>query len=77
MKNHLILLLLLLPLCSGQNYIECYGEDFLLVNNMILKCSGPEPQACYSRGSGEKGCTVLKNCDRPEWTCCHSNLCNA
>ncbi|XP_055018730.1 uncharacterized protein wu:fj16a03 [Boleophthalmus pectinirostris] len=76
MKTQIVLILLLLPLCSGQNYIECYGQDFLSVNNLLLQCSGPKPQACYTRDSGEKGCTELKNCLRPGWTCCKTNRCN-
>ncbi|XP_069033293.1 uncharacterized protein [Embiotoca jacksoni] len=72
-----LLLLLLLPLCSAQKfYIECYGEDFLMVNNQLLQCQGKEKQACYTRDNGEKGCTRLENCSRLGWVCCHSNRCN-
>ncbi|XP_075941495.1 uncharacterized protein LOC142943712 [Anarhichas minor] len=46
-----LLLLLLLPLCSADFTIQCYGEDFLMVNNMLLDCSGPVQQACYTRDS--------------------------
>ncbi|XP_069579879.1 uncharacterized protein [Brachyistius frenatus] len=73
-----LLLLLLLPLCSARKfYIECYGEDFLMVNNQLLQCQGKEKQACYTRDNGEKGCTPLVNCSRLGWVCCHSNHCNA
>ncbi|XP_044071407.1 uncharacterized protein wu:fj16a03 [Siniperca chuatsi] len=77
MKGYL-LLLLLLPLCSAKQFsIKCYAEDFLMVNNLLLDCAGKVQQACYTRDSGEKGCTPLENCSRPGWTCCHTNLCNA
>uniref|UniRef100_A0A8C6S4Q1 Uncharacterized protein n=1 Tax=Neogobius melanostomus TaxID=47308 RepID=A0A8C6S4Q1_9GOBI len=72
-----LLVLLLLPLCSAENEIQCYGHDFLMVQNMVLQCSGPEQQACYTRSTGEKGCTVLKNCSRRGWACCKTDLCNA
>nr|XP_043901846.1 uncharacterized protein wu:fj16a03 [Solea senegalensis] len=77
MKVPVFLLLLLLPLCSAQKfYIECYGQDFLLVNNDVLKCSADVEQACYTRATGDKGCTRLENCSRDGWVCCRSNLCN-
>ncbi|XP_035028661.2 uncharacterized protein wu:fj16a03 [Hippoglossus stenolepis] len=73
-----LLLLLLLPLFSAQQFsIDCYGEDFLMVNNQLLQCSSADQQACYTRDNGEKGCTRLENCSRKGWTCCHSNRCNA
>uniref|UniRef100_A0AAQ5XQH6 Uncharacterized protein n=1 Tax=Amphiprion ocellaris TaxID=80972 RepID=A0AAQ5XQH6_AMPOC len=84
-----LLLLLLLPLCSGtltpvtlyteaqQHYIECYGHDFLMVNNQLLQCTGKVQQVCYTRDNGEKGCTRLENCSRPGWNCCNTNSCNA
>uniref|UniRef100_A0A8C6LCQ8 Uncharacterized protein n=1 Tax=Nothobranchius furzeri TaxID=105023 RepID=A0A8C6LCQ8_NOTFU len=31
-------------------HIECFGEDFLMVNNLLLQCSGKVRQACYTRG---------------------------
>uniref|UniRef100_A0A3P9PFE5 Uncharacterized protein n=1 Tax=Poecilia reticulata TaxID=8081 RepID=A0A3P9PFE5_POERE len=72
-----LLLLLLLPLCSAQRFhISCYGEDFLMVNNLLLQCTGKVQQACYTRDNGEKGCTRLENCSRPGWTCCHTDRCN-
>ncbi|XP_035461942.1 uncharacterized protein wu:fj16a03 [Scophthalmus maximus] len=78
MKVCLLLLLLLLPICSAQQFnIECYGEDFYMVNNQLLTCSGGEQQACYTRDNGEKGCTRVKNCSKDGWNCCHSNRCNA
>ncbi|XP_078098840.1 uncharacterized protein LOC144512138 isoform X1 [Sander vitreus] len=78
MKMYLLLLLLLLPLCSAeQSYIECYGEDFLLVNNLLIQCSSKVQQACYTRDNGEKGCTQLESCSKPGWTCCYSDRCNA
>ncbi|XP_037829495.1 uncharacterized protein wu:fj16a03 [Kryptolebias marmoratus] len=80
MKVYLLLLLLLLPLClaSDQQFkIECYGEDFLMVNNLLLQCTGKVQQACYTRQTGEKGCTRLENCSQPGWTCCHTDRCNA
>ncbi|XP_039995543.1 uncharacterized protein wu:fj16a03 [Xiphias gladius] len=73
-----LLLLLLLPLCSAQQFhIECYGQDFLMVNNQLLQCSSKVQQACYTRDNGEKGCTTLDNCSRDGWTCCTNNHCNA
>ncbi|GAA6231341.1 uncharacterized protein wu:fj16a03 [Lates japonicus] len=71
------LLLLLLPLCSADFYIECYGEDFVFVRNLLLQCSSKVKQACYTRDSGEKGCTRLDECVRKGWTCCYSDRCNA
>uniref|UniRef100_A0A672Z9K0 Uncharacterized protein n=1 Tax=Sphaeramia orbicularis TaxID=375764 RepID=A0A672Z9K0_9TELE len=56
--------------------IQCYGEDFLMVRNQVLQCSSPEKQACYTRATGEKGCTPLKFCSREGWSCCHTDLCN-
>ncbi|XP_035770732.1 uncharacterized protein LOC143421834 [Maylandia zebra] len=77
MKAYL-LLLLLIPLCSAEQfYIECYGQDFLMVNNQLLQCTGKVQQACYTRDNGDKGCTRLEFCSRPGWTCCHTNRCNA
>uniref|UniRef100_A0A3B4UJ08 Uncharacterized protein n=1 Tax=Seriola dumerili TaxID=41447 RepID=A0A3B4UJ08_SERDU len=75
MKAYL-LLLLLLPLCE-QHHIECYGEDFFMVNNQLLHCTGKVQQACYTRDNGEKGCTRMANCARAGWTCCQTNRCNA
>ncbi|KAI1894443.1 hypothetical protein AGOR_G00115870 [Albula goreensis] len=72
-----LVLVLLLPLCAADYEIECYGEDFLMVRNQRLQCRSKVPQACYTRVTGEKGCTVLKQCDAPGWKCCHTNLCNA
>ncbi|XP_053189623.1 uncharacterized protein wu:fj16a03 [Scomber japonicus] len=78
MKAYL-LLLLLLPLCSAQKKfsIECYGHDFLMVNNLLLHCSSKMEQACYTKDNGEKGCVRLEFCSRPGWTCCHTDRCNA
>ncbi|CAI5655182.1 uncharacterized protein wu:fj16a03 [Oreochromis aureus] len=77
MKAYL-LLLLLIPLCSAEQfYIECYGQDFLMVNNQLLQCTGKVQQACYTRDNGDKGCTRLEFCSRPGWSCCHTNRCNA
>ncbi|XP_049895669.1 uncharacterized protein wu:fj16a03 [Epinephelus moara] len=56
--------------------IKCYGEDSVWVRNMLLDCSNPVKQACYTRASGEKGCTTLENCQRPDWTCCYTDGCN-
>ncbi|KAI5606902.1 hypothetical protein C0J50_7456 [Silurus asotus] len=72
------LLFLLLPLCltTAQFEIKCYGEDFLMVRNMVLHCSSKVQQACYTRSSGEKGCIRTEFCKRPGWTCCNTNLCN-
>ncbi|XP_051251699.1 uncharacterized protein wu:fj16a03 [Dicentrarchus labrax] len=73
-----LLLLLLLPLCSAeQHYIKCYGQDFLMVNNMLLDCTSRVKQACFTRNNGEKGCTRLDKCSDPGWTCCYTDLCNA
>ncbi|XP_060943572.1 uncharacterized protein wu:fj16a03 [Limanda limanda] len=73
-----LLLLLLLPLLSAQQFsIQCYGEDFLMVNHLLLDCSSADKQACYTRDNGEKGCTRLENCSRSGWTCCHTSRCNA
>ncbi|KAI4790690.1 hypothetical protein KUCAC02_032729 [Chaenocephalus aceratus] len=74
-----LLLLLLLPLGSGAPTfsILCYGEDFLMVNNMLLDCNRKVPQACYTRDNGEKGCTRLDSCNQPGWSCCHADRCNA
>ncbi|XP_042288607.1 uncharacterized protein wu:fj16a03 [Thunnus thynnus] len=74
-----LLLLLLLPLCSGAQkfHIECYGQDFLMVDNMLLQCSSKVQQACYTKDNGEKGCTRLEFCSRPGWSCCHTSRCNA
>ncbi|XP_038586243.1 uncharacterized protein wu:fj16a03 isoform X2 [Micropterus salmoides] len=48
-----LLLLLLLPLCSAKQFhIQCHGEDFLMVNNMLLDCTSKVQQACYTRGPG-------------------------
>uniref|UniRef100_A0A096MCC1 Uncharacterized protein n=1 Tax=Poecilia formosa TaxID=48698 RepID=A0A096MCC1_POEFO len=64
-------------LCSAQQFhISCYGEDFLMVNNLLLQCTGKVQQACYTRDNGEKGCTRLENCSRPGWTCCYTDRCN-
>ncbi|XP_034148437.1 uncharacterized protein wu:fj16a03 [Esox lucius] len=76
MKAYLVLLLLL-PLCTADHHIECYGEDFLMLRNQLLKCSSKTEQACYTRKSGEKGCARLEFCSRPGWTCCYQNRCNA
>ncbi|XP_056148324.1 uncharacterized protein wu:fj16a03 [Lampris incognitus] len=76
MKAYL-LLLALLPLCTGREYyIECHGEDFLMVRNQLLQCSASVKQACYTRDSGEKGCTRLDFCKLPGWTCCDEDRCN-
>nr|XP_055027102.1 uncharacterized protein wu:fj16a03 isoform X1 [Misgurnus anguillicaudatus] len=64
-------------LISADYHIECYGEDFLMVRNMILQCRSKVPQACYTRGTGEKGCVSLEFCERKGWKCCHENHCNA
>ncbi|XP_051816445.1 uncharacterized protein wu:fj16a03 [Acanthochromis polyacanthus] len=73
-----LLLLLLLPLCSAQqHYIKCYGHDFLMVNNQLLQCTGRVQQVCYTRETGEKGCTRQEMCSRPGWKCCDTNGCNA
>ncbi|XP_041645809.1 uncharacterized protein wu:fj16a03 [Cheilinus undulatus] len=76
MKAYL-LLLLLLPLCSAKKFnIECYGQDFVWVNNMLLQCSSDVEQACYTRDNGEKGCTELHNCSHAGWNCCYTDRCN-
>ncbi|XP_072565828.1 uncharacterized protein [Paramormyrops kingsleyae] len=72
-----LLLLLLLPLCAAQFKIKCIGEDFLMLRNQLLSCSSKVPQACYTRVTGEKGCTTLNFCKSDGWTCCHTNRCNA
>ncbi|KAA0717669.1 hypothetical protein E1301_Tti014554 [Triplophysa tibetana] len=72
-----LILLLLLPICTADHNIDCYGEDFLMVRNMVLHCRSKVPQACYTRGTGEKGCVRLEFCERKNWKCCHENLCNA
>ncbi|XP_049457257.1 uncharacterized protein wu:fj16a03 [Epinephelus fuscoguttatus] len=72
-----LLLMLLLPILSAQaSNIKCYGEDSVWVRNMLLDCGGPVKQACYTRASGEKGCTTLDNCQQPGWTCCYTDGCN-
>ncbi|KAM7409200.1 hypothetical protein PAMA_002748 [Pampus argenteus] len=77
MKGYL-LMLLLLPLCSAQKFhIECYGQDFLMVNNLLLQCTSKVQQACYSKDNGEKGCIRLELCSQPGWSCCYSDRCNA
>uniref|UniRef100_A0A3P8USL1 Uncharacterized protein n=1 Tax=Cynoglossus semilaevis TaxID=244447 RepID=A0A3P8USL1_CYNSE len=58
-------------------YIECLGFDFLMVQNLVLQCRGPVQQACYTRDTGEKGCTPLRNCVKRGWSCCKTNRCNA
>ncbi|KAJ8250629.1 hypothetical protein COCON_G00225510 [Conger conger] len=79
MNKAWLALLLLLPLCAAQQeyYIECIGEDFLFVRNDLLRCKSKVPQACYTKGKGDKGCTTLEFCSRPGWTCCYTNRCNA
>uniref|UniRef100_A0A673Y3H6 Wu:fj16a03 n=1 Tax=Salmo trutta TaxID=8032 RepID=A0A673Y3H6_SALTR len=76
MRAYLVLLLLL-PLCTADYNIECYGEDFLMLRNQLLQCSSKTQQACYIRSSGEKGCARLEFCSRPGWTCCYQDRCNA
>ncbi|MCJ8730785.1 hypothetical protein PDJAM_G00188410 [Pangasius djambal] len=77
------LLFLLLPLCLGtagvatEFKIDCYGEDFLMVRNMVMHCRSKVQQACYTRSTGEKGCVRMEFCKRPGWKCCDTNLCNA
>ncbi|KAM7385994.1 hypothetical protein PAMP_002022 [Pampus punctatissimus] len=76
MKGYL-LMLLLLSLCSAQKFhIRCFGQDFLMVNNLLLQCTSKVPQACYSRDSGEKGCTRLDLCSKSGWKCCYTDGCN-
>ncbi|RXN24761.1 zinc-binding A33-like protein [Labeo rohita] len=58
-------------------YIECYGEDFLMVRNMVLQCRSKVPQSCYTRATGEKGCVSVEFCKRKGWKCCNENRCNA
>ncbi|XP_076022362.1 uncharacterized protein LOC143012907 [Genypterus blacodes] len=78
MKTCMLMLLLLLPLCTVQQHpIECYGHDFPFIIYQRLNCDGKVQQACYTRKSGEKGCTRLDNCSREGWNCCYTNLCNA
>uniref|UniRef100_A0A3Q0RTA1 Uncharacterized protein n=1 Tax=Amphilophus citrinellus TaxID=61819 RepID=A0A3Q0RTA1_AMPCI len=78
MKAYLVVLLLLLPLFSAEQFsIKCYGEDFLMVRHIVLQCSSKVKQACYTRTGGEKGCTRLEFCSRPGWRCCGTDLCNA
>ncbi|XP_042624428.1 uncharacterized protein LOC122147184 isoform X1 [Cyprinus carpio] len=62
---------------EADHYIECYGEDFLMVRNMVLQCRSKVTQACYTRATGEKGCVSVEFCQRKGWTCCYENLCNA
>uniref|UniRef100_A0A667XKU9 Uncharacterized protein n=1 Tax=Myripristis murdjan TaxID=586833 RepID=A0A667XKU9_9TELE len=69
------LLLLLLPLCTAQYNIECYGKDYLMVDNM-LQCSGRVRQVCYTRDTGERGCTRLEFCSNEGWKCCFTDRCN-
>ncbi|XP_041920966.1 uncharacterized protein wu:fj16a03 [Alosa sapidissima] len=76
MKAYL-LLLILLPLCMADFQIRCKGEDFLMVRDMVLQCSGKTKQVCYTRKTGEKGCAREEFCKRPGWTCCEKDLCNA
>ncbi|XP_074789914.1 uncharacterized protein LOC109889832 [Oncorhynchus kisutch] len=76
MRAYLVLLLLL-PLCTADYKIECYGEDFLMLRNQLLQCSSKTQQACYTRKTGEKGCARLEFCSRPGWKCCYKDRCNA
>ncbi|KAG5831305.1 uncharacterized protein wu:fj16a03 [Anguilla rostrata] len=71
-----LVLLLLLPLCTAQFQIECYGEDHLFVRNQLLQCKSKVRQVCYTKVNGDKGCTTLDYCQRPGWTCCEKNRCN-
>ncbi|KAG1941608.1 uncharacterized protein wu:fj16a03 [Pimephales promelas] len=73
----LFVLLLLLPLCMADYSIDCYGEDFLMVRNMVLHCKSKVPQACYTRVTGEKGCVSMNFCQRKGWNCCYESKCNA
>ncbi|XP_034041028.1 uncharacterized protein wu:fj16a03 [Thalassophryne amazonica] len=80
MKTFLLLLCSGLIFCSqpeGQFYIECYGKDFLMLNNQVLQCRSEVKQACYTKESGEKGCIRQDFCQKDNWTCCNTNLCNA
>ncbi|TMS01658.1 hypothetical protein E3U43_003022 [Larimichthys crocea] len=77
MKVYLLLLILLPAICSADFNIQCYGEDFLNVNNMLLDCAGKVQQACYTRDNGEKGCVRLEHCSRKGWNCCYTDRCNA
>ncbi|XP_060780634.1 uncharacterized protein wu:fj16a03 [Neoarius graeffei] len=75
-----LLLFLLLPHVLGvaaMTKIDCYGEDFFTVRNMVLHCRSKVKQACYTRSSGEKGCIQKGFCQRAGWTCCYTDLCNA
>ncbi|KAG8000406.1 hypothetical protein GBF38_002883 [Nibea albiflora] len=54
MKVYLLLLLLLPAICSADFNIQCYGEDFLNVNNMLLDCGGKVQQACYTKDNGRE-----------------------
>ncbi|XP_077437982.1 uncharacterized protein LOC144061416 [Vanacampus margaritifer] len=71
-----LFLLLLLPVCSAQFHIECYGRDPLGMLPQILHCSGQTLQACYIRDNGEKGCVTMDRCSQAGWTCCDGALCN-
>lgn len=31
-------------------HIKCYGEDFLMVNNLQMDCTSQVQQACYTKG---------------------------
>ncbi|KAL4641184.1 hypothetical protein GN956_G11415 [Arapaima gigas] len=77
MRSWLLLVLLLAPLCTADQKIKCYGEDFLMLRNQMLQCSSQVPQACFTRETGEKGCTTLHFCNRKGWKCCREDLCNA
>ncbi|TRY85630.1 hypothetical protein DNTS_008791 [Danionella cerebrum] len=76
MKTWFVLFLLLLPLSTADHYIECYGEDFLMVRGMVLQCRSKVPQACYTRETKEKGCVSVEFCKRKGWKCCYENRCN-
>ncbi|XP_057704659.1 uncharacterized protein wu:fj16a03 [Corythoichthys intestinalis] len=72
-----LLLLLLLPVFSAADSIRCYGEDHLLVRNMELTCdTSNQPQACYTRENGLKGCIDVALCSRSGFVCCNTELCN-
>ncbi|KAI5108263.1 sorting nexin-4 [Silurus meridionalis] len=62
------LLFLLLPLCltTAQFKIECYGEDFLMVRNMVLHCSSKVQQACYTRYSRLKALNATFRVKNPD-----------